>query len=223
MNPPEQDHKRVTPRIYVGAVSDDEQYARLHGQWVDATADLEKMQAVIDTVIGLHPTRMRGRSWNVYDSQGFFGLDLGEDWRNLPYVQTLAKGILAYGEPFAKWSQIVVTAEELGDFEHRYIGHFKSELPMPNTSPRTSASRTNSTRRYLPSSSRTSASTLSATARTSSGPERSRWRPGRKECTSSMLRSRGHGVVISTAMPNEHCLGSYVYEWTNETNDSARL
>lgn len=110
------------PRVFVASIGDYEQYDRVHGQWLDATAEPEELEAGVQAVV--RSSRSGSPLWGVYEAEGFYGLELDAEWQDLGYVSNLAKGVEAHGEAFVRWAQLVPETEQLGEFEERYVGHF---------------------------------------------------------------------------------------------------
>ena len=120
----EPEAEQPAPRVFIASVGDYEQYGRVHGKWLDATAEVEELEAGAKEVV--RTSRSGSPLWGVYEAEGFYGLDLDAEWQDLRYVSTLAKGIAAHGEAFMRWSQVVAATEELEQFEQRYLGHFET-------------------------------------------------------------------------------------------------
>lgn len=118
----EPQEEQPKPRIFVASIGDYEQYDRVHGRWLDATSDVEELEAGAKEVV--RTSRSGSPLWGVYEAEGFYGLELDAEWQDLHYVSTLARGIAAHGEAFMRWSQVVAVTEELDQFEQRYVGQF---------------------------------------------------------------------------------------------------
>jgi len=121
---PEEGQEQPAPRIFVASIGDYEQYDRVHGNWLDATAEPDELEAGAQAVV--RSSRSGSPLWGVYEAEGFYGLELDAEWQDLGYVSTLARGIAAHGEAFKHWTQLVSQTDQLPEFEERYIGCFKS-------------------------------------------------------------------------------------------------
>lgn len=111
-----------SPRIYVAHLSD-YNAGYLHGVWIDATNDVEDIQASITQMLvaGHDPN---GEEWAIHDYEGFCGIRLGE-YEPLAWVAGVASGVAKHGEAFAMWVERFEPNEhELGEFEDVYVGRW---------------------------------------------------------------------------------------------------
>ncbi|GAB2646825.1 antirestriction protein ArdA [Kribbella swartbergensis] len=121
--------KRAHPRIYVRSLVD---YTEGHdiGGWIDASQDLEDLQADIHRILAqsLHPhwTGEPAEEWAIHDQDGFGQIQLRE-YESLDVVCALGKGIAQYGLAFAAWEEINDTRDidTLERFETAYFGAFE--------------------------------------------------------------------------------------------------
>ena len=120
----EPEAEQPKPRVFIASIGDYEHYNWVHGRWLDATADVEELEAGAKEVV--RRSRSGSPLWGVYEAEGFYGLDLDAEWQDLRYVSTLARGIASHGEAFMRWSQVVAATEELEQFEQRYVGQFET-------------------------------------------------------------------------------------------------
>lgn len=120
----EPETEQLKPRVFIASVGDYEQYDRVHGRWLDATADVVELEEGAREVV--RTSRSGSPLWGVYEAEGFYGLDLDAEWQDLRYVSALARGIAAHGEAFMRWSQVVAAIEDLEQFEQRYVGQFET-------------------------------------------------------------------------------------------------
>lgn len=120
---------RAAPRIYVASLSD-YNAGILHGEWIDATDDVETMQEELDVMLAQSPAAARygdvAEEWAVHDYEGFGVLRLNEH-ESLETIGRLGDGITTHGEAFAAWAEHVGSdPEELGRFEDCFLGEWES-------------------------------------------------------------------------------------------------
>jgi len=118
----EPNEEQPKPRVFVASIGDHEQYDQVHGTWLDATAEPEELEAGVQGVV--RSSYSGSPLWGVYETEGFYGLELDAEWQDLGYVSKLARGVEAHGEAYVRWAQLVSETEQLNEFEERYIGHF---------------------------------------------------------------------------------------------------
>ncbi|WP_328995809.1 antirestriction protein ArdA [Kribbella sp. NBC_01245] len=134
--------KRIRPRIYVRSLVDHTEGHDV-GDWIDASQDLEDIQADIRKILShslhAHWTGQPAEEWAIHDQDGF-GSVLLHEYESLDVVCSLGKGIAAHGLAFSAWAEIndnrdVYTLERFetayfGDYESReaYAQHIVDEL-----------------------------------------------------------------------------------------------
>ena len=112
------------PRIYVASLSD-YNAGRLHGTWLDATADADEMNDGITTMLAASP-EPNAEEWAIHDFEGWGPLRLSE-YESIDTIARLADGIATHGMAFAHWAALVGTdADELERFDAAYLGHWPS-------------------------------------------------------------------------------------------------
>ena len=120
----EQD-KRPTPRIYVASLAD---YVdgRLHGSWLDASADVDELNEGVRAMLAA--SRLpEAEEWAIHDYEGFGPVRLDEN-ESLDVVAALAEGLREHGPAFGHWAALEGKPGEaaLEEFEHVYLGHWES-------------------------------------------------------------------------------------------------
>jgi len=117
---------REGPRIYVASLSD-YNAGILHGQWVNASDDVEQMQDEIDEMLADSMMLSRygetAEEWAIHDYEGFGSLHIDEHL-GLPTIARLAGGIEKHGPAFAAWASYVGETSDdlLEQFEDRFQG-----------------------------------------------------------------------------------------------------
>lgn len=116
--------RSVLPQIYVTSLAD---YVNgdLHGRWIDATQDIDDINASVHAMLETSPTP-GAEEYAIHDFEGFGPLTIGE-YQSLESVARIAKGIEEHGEAFAYW--IDATGVEESDyhtFSDSYLGHWDS-------------------------------------------------------------------------------------------------
>ena len=121
---PEEKAEGDTPRIYVASLSD-YNAGRLHGDWLDATGDLDALMEGVKGMLARSPAP-GAEEWAIHDYDGFGGLRLSE-FEPLSLVTAVASGIREYGGAFAAWADVVEKdPERLKEFEEGYQGTWDS-------------------------------------------------------------------------------------------------
>lgn len=121
-NPETQPDHRL--RIYVASLSD-YNAGRLHGTWIDATADADEMNNGITTMLAASP-EPNAEEWAIHDYDGWGPLRLSE-YESITTIARLADGIATHGMALAHWAALVGTdADELDRFDDAYLGHWPS-------------------------------------------------------------------------------------------------
>ncbi|MEV8375170.1 antirestriction protein ArdA [Kribbella sp. NPDC056861] len=129
---PEQNEadRRIRPRIYVRSLVD---YNEGHdiGDWIDASQDLEEIQADIRKILTrslhAHWTGEAAEEWAIHDQDGFGQITLSE-YESLDVVCALGKGITEHGLAFSAWAEISDTRDifTLERFETAYFGDYEN-------------------------------------------------------------------------------------------------
>jgi len=116
---------KATPRIYVASLSD-YNAGVLHGEWLDASADVEAMEEGVQSMLASSPSP-GAEEWAIHDYEGFGPLCLSE-YESLSTVATVAEGIAEHGAAFAHWAALVGTIDPdaLERFEDAYLGQSES-------------------------------------------------------------------------------------------------
>ncbi len=116
--------RRPGPRIYVASLAD-YNAGRLHGAWIDATQDVEQIEAEIASMLDRSPEPV-AEEWAIHDYEGFSGIGLSEQ-ETIDRISRLAEGIADEGMAFATWISSCSPSEETTDrFEEAFLGHFPS-------------------------------------------------------------------------------------------------
>ena len=120
---------RAAPRIYVASLSD-YNAGILHGEWIDATDDLETMQEELGDMLASSMMLSRygevTEEWAIHDYEGFGVLHLSEH-ESLETISRIGDGIITHGEAFAAWaSHVGSDPEELERFEECFLGEWES-------------------------------------------------------------------------------------------------
>jgi antirestriction protein len=104
----ERDRLTTPPSIYVASLADYNN-GRLHGDWIDATQDVEDIRAAIAAMLRRSPAlRAEGETfgdWAIHDYEGFGTLRLGE-LEDLDFIHAVATGIAEHGPAFAAWLEV---------------------------------------------------------------------------------------------------------------------
>jgi antirestriction protein len=118
-------HTELTPRIYVASLSD-YNAGILHGEWLEATSEVETMEEGVQSMLASSPSP-GAEEWAIHDYEGFGPLCLSE-FESLSMVATLADGIAEHGTAFAHWAALVGTSDPdaLERFEDAYLGQAES-------------------------------------------------------------------------------------------------
>lgn len=112
------------PRVYIASLSDYND-GRLHGEWLDATADPDDLYAGTRAMLARSP-EPNAEEWAIHDYDDFAGLRLGE-YESFENVSRLAKGIAAHGEAFATYAEYIGTDEATEEgFTGCYRGRWES-------------------------------------------------------------------------------------------------
>lgn len=112
------------PRIYVASLSD-YNAGRLHGTWLDASADVDTLTASIEDMLALSPDP-GAEEYAIHDYEGFGPLRISE-YESLSTIARIARGIAEHGPAFTHWASITGTdPDELDGFEDAYLGRWDS-------------------------------------------------------------------------------------------------
>jgi antirestriction protein len=110
----------LRPRIYVASLADYNN-GRLHGDWLDATADAPVIQAGIDQMLDASP-EPGAEEYAIHDYDDFAGLRLGE-YESIDTVVRVARGLQEHGRAFAAWAKLAGVAHADADsFRAHYLG-----------------------------------------------------------------------------------------------------
>lgn len=91
--------KIATPRIYAACLAAYNN-GRLHGRWIDATQDLDDIQADISAMLAASPIP-DAEEWAIHDYEGYEGARL-EEYSGVEKAHALALFIVKHGELGAK-------------------------------------------------------------------------------------------------------------------------
>lgn len=122
--------RRIRPRIYVRSLVDHTEGHDI-GDWIDASQDLEEIQADIQKILShslhAHWTGQAAEEWAIHDQEGFGSVQLHE-YESLDVVCSLGKGIAEHGLAFAAWAEISDNRDiyTLERFETAYFGEFEN-------------------------------------------------------------------------------------------------
>lgn len=119
---------RPQPRIWIGSLSD-YNAGLLHGAWLDADQELDRLREDIVAILARSPTP-GAEEWTImdYDNFGAVTSQLGE-YESLERVQTIARGIARYGEAFSAYVALAGPLQVDEMTAHRFERQFKGEWP----------------------------------------------------------------------------------------------
>ncbi len=116
---------QAPPRIYVASLAD---YVagELHGEWIDATQDIEDIRCAIDGMLARPRTNSRAEEYAIHDTDGFGAYRVGE-YEPIERVAAVARGIVEHGPAFAAWAaECDGDLARLADFDDAYLGNYDS-------------------------------------------------------------------------------------------------
>jgi len=115
----------LAPRIYMASLSD-YNAGVLHGEWLEASSDVEAMEEGVQSMLASSPSP-GAEEWAIHDYEGFGPVCLSE-YESLSTVAILARGIAEHGAAFAHWAALVGTSDpgDLERFEDAYLGQAES-------------------------------------------------------------------------------------------------
>jgi antirestriction protein len=87
-------------RIYVACLAAYNN-GRLHGSWIDADQDADKILEAIKAVLEKSPER-GAEEWAIHDYEGFQDINIGE-YESIERVSALAQAIAKHGSQFTLW------------------------------------------------------------------------------------------------------------------------
>lgn len=126
--------QQSSPKIYVACLAA-YNAGQLHGEWINANQETHEIYADIKSMLEKSPESC-AEEWAVHDYEGFSSISLSE-WPDIERVSTLAKLIVANGEPFSIWYENqdgsnfdVSELEEM--FLEQWQGTFESETDFAN-------------------------------------------------------------------------------------------
>lgn len=112
------------PRVYVASLSDHND-GRLHGTWIDATQEVDEVNAEVQAMLSRSPMPL-AEEYAIHDYEGFGPLRLSE-YESIESVVRVAQGIAEHGEAFAHWADYIgLTVDDLERFEECYQGTWPS-------------------------------------------------------------------------------------------------
>lgn len=113
------------PRIYVASLID-YNAGRLHGAWLVADADIERLQAGVQAMLAASPEPL-AEEYAIHDYEGFGDVHLSE-YEDLGRVAVIGSGIATYGEAFAAWVSVLDGGEAVSvqRFEEAFRGTWAS-------------------------------------------------------------------------------------------------
>jgi antirestriction protein len=117
---------QVPPRIYVASLSD-YNAGRLHGVWLEASADIEEMETGVQAMLAASE-EPEAEEWAIHDYEGFGPLHLSE-YEGLSNIAALTTGMAEHGPAFVHWVALKggpIEADEMERFEDAYLGHAES-------------------------------------------------------------------------------------------------
>lgn len=97
----------------------------LHGLWIDATQELDDIQADIATMLEYSPS-FDAEEYAIHDYQGFGDIRIGEH-ESLEKVRDLAIAISEHEEAFSIWWNLFGQYDETANFEDEYLGKYDSK------------------------------------------------------------------------------------------------
>ena len=113
------------PRIYVACLAS-YNAGTLHGKWINANQDADDIAAEVTAMLAESP-EPGAEEWAIHDSEGFYGLKLGESdsWEA---VATLAASLAEHGPAYAAYIDCVGADYATSEgFEDAYRGNYDSE------------------------------------------------------------------------------------------------
>jgi antirestriction protein len=116
-----------SPRVWVGVLAD-YNAGRLHGTWMDATLEPDKLHKAVQFMLRGSETR-DAEEWAIFDHDEFGGYEI-EQYTSFTTVSRIANGVARHGPTFAEWVSIVGEQSEelLTDeaFQDHYLGEWDS-------------------------------------------------------------------------------------------------
>lgn len=92
----------------------------LHGRWIDANQDADRIYAEIASVLNMSP-ESGAEEWAVHDYEGFGDIHLTE-WPDIKRVATLARLIADHGDAFTVWYQVQDgDGFDVNDLEEKFL------------------------------------------------------------------------------------------------------
>lgn len=112
------------PRIYVASLSD-YNAGRLHGVWMRADQEVDRLHDQIDVMLQASSTP-GAEEWAIHDHEGF-GRFQPSEYEALEWISAVATGVVEHGGAFAAYAALVNDQpERLKDFETVYRGEWES-------------------------------------------------------------------------------------------------
>lgn len=116
---------RERPAIYVASLAD-YNAGRLHGRWIDAAQEAERLHEEVAAILAASPEPL-AEEWAIHDYDNFGPLRLSEH-ESLERVSVIGRGIAREGVAFAHWAAISESedADLAEGFNERYLGYWGS-------------------------------------------------------------------------------------------------
>ena len=114
------------PKIYVACLASYNS-GILHGEWLDASLEVEEIQEKINQMLAISPIE-DAEEWAIHDFENFYDLSIGE-YESIDDVHKKALFVVEHGELGAKLTSYygeLETAEQA--LENHYQGEYENEL-----------------------------------------------------------------------------------------------
>lgn len=117
----------IIPKIYVACLAAYNN-GYLHGEWIDATQDVDAIYSDIQKILASSPIP-DAEEWAIHDYEGFYAMQISED-EGIESVSVKAQFILEHGEVGATLAQYYdYNLDEAKEaIENNYQGEWNSEL-----------------------------------------------------------------------------------------------
>lgn len=121
---PKREAQEQQPRIYVASLSDYNN-GRLHGAWLDAAQDVDKLHEQVQEMLE-RSSEPLAEEYAVHDFDGFFGYQPAE-YDSLSRLSRIANGIIEHGPAFGAWAEHCDDVDaQLERFGEAYRGEWSS-------------------------------------------------------------------------------------------------
>lgn len=116
-----------TPKIYVACLAAYNN-GHLHGLWIDATQDSNKIQEDINWMLSWSPVADTEacEEWAIHAYENWQDIKLDE-YEDIERVSELANLLKEQGKAFAVYYQYYSSDASLEDFQERYLGKYEDE------------------------------------------------------------------------------------------------